>query len=171
VILYHGTTVPIESIRRYGLLVYHPDWVKDLIFSRLSNPDKYLSYITKAIKTLGGGPLGTYSIPGLYFSEDKELAEMYVWSIPEELAYAFIMATPSRFRKALLESLVETQGDKLIGKLITLEIPDEWKNRPGVAWQPPDDIMFPFNVGPQYITGVEISDISWSEVLEPYLEL
>src|SRR5271157_5808123 len=113
--LYHGTTAPIESIKKQGLKVYQPKWVRELLISRLSNPDQFTPYLEKAIKIMGKGPIGSYNIPALYLSSTREGALYYQLSPPEELGYNLVEAMPKRLKKELLEALVETRGDLIIG--------------------------------------------------------
>lgn len=169
-ILYHGTTVPISSIKKYGLRVYAPDWIKDLMVSRITEPEKYLPYILEGIKAIGSVPISTYHGPGIYLSSEIQYAYAYAVSLPE-LVFSFIMIIPKPFRKKVLETLVETEGERLIGKVITLDIPSEWATIKGVHWVLPDEIMIPFDIGPQYIKKIEFINSSWARALEPYISL
>ena len=162
-ILYHGTAAPLKSIKQYGLKVFNREWFGEFIVSRLKNPREVGPVVMEILSKIREPAFG------IYLSTDPEMARDYI-GIPEELGFPFIIR-PKRVAVEILKALVEVEGDILIGKLVTVEVPDEWKSDPRTHWGYPDEIYIPYDIGPQYIKNIEITTMPWKEVLEGISEL
>ena len=156
--LYHGTASPLTSLKKHGLKVFGVDWIYQMMMDRAKNPAKVGPLILEILQRVVHPPYG------IYFSTDPEVAEGYI-AIPEELGFQFLFK-PKRLSVELLKLLVETEGDLLIGKLVTVEVPKEWSKDPRVSWGPSNETYIPWDVGPQYITNIKIINSSWREALE-----
>jgi len=154
-ILYHGTTAPLNEIKTKGLRIFGVKWLHELMVSRAKDPAKLGPIILRILTSIREPAFG------IYLSTDPEMGKTYI-GIPEELGFPFLMR-PLKLSQEILKTLVEVEGDVLIGKLVTLNIPDSWKDDPRTNFDNPDEIIIPWDIGPQYITNIEIVSRSWRE--------
>ena len=165
-ILYHGTAAPLRFIKEDGLKVFSKEYFMRLMVSRVRDPKRLGPVIARILSGIVSGEAVEKAI---YFTTDKEMAKAYI-GIPEQLGYQFAIG-PKRVALELWRALVEVEGDFLVGKVVTVDVPDEWKDKPGVNWEPSDEISFPWDVGPEYITKIEVISFPWVEIVAGVEEL
>ena len=145
---YHGTPIPERIIREEGLKVLTPERYVDFVVRHLVQPPpRVLKFLRASIGKLSFEPqVAFYTV--------EEDAEEWATAIPEVLGSNIASTLPPPIGNLVVRAITEIVGDKVIGKVVTVNLPEEWIKDSRVRVVPggsDSEIWVPWDVGPQYI--------------------
>jgi len=166
-ILYHGTTTPVDVIRSKGLRAHSPEMVLDFLLMRVRNPLAVANDLRKAL-TRGKKPF--WEVGTVRFSAYRRDVMEYASAPPEVLSHVFLDNLPTPLALEAITALMEVRDGRVFGKVVTVDIPSPHDIDPSLpltweeymepqikgfgkrsAWS---EIAFRGDVGPQYITDI-----------------
>lgn len=126
--LYHGTTTPIEVIKAKGLQAHSREAILDYLALRIRNSPYNLKR-GKLLEIFPSLPLpsfeeaewGVVKFTGIY-----DWAFEYATAPPEIIEHWLWEVLPKRLFKEAVTLLMEVSGGRILGKVITVEIPTNW---------------------------------------------
>ena len=165
---YHGTSVPEKTIREEGLRILTPARYLDFLLRHLVQPPaKTVAFIRASSITSPAESIAFYT--------DKGDAEDWSTRIPEVLGYHLAASLPQPIGELVVKVITEVVGDRVIGKVMTVDLPDEWIEDPRVKIYPGGsdrEIVIPWDVSPKYIRNIErITGPTLKEYLKEFKEL
>ena len=121
-ILYHGTTIPIEVIRTKGLQAHSVEAILDFIMMRVKNPLIVAKDLRRALRRGPGWPeWGT-----VRFSYFRSAVYEYIKAPPEIISDALLQGLPTSLALEAITALIEVSNGRVLGKIVTVDIPRGW---------------------------------------------